>query len=128
MFRAGRQVSQIRRALSAAGIDVIGGDAAAAVERALATLRRLREVPAEPALQGDEAAALREEFRRRRCQHCGGAHARACPRVRKFRFHADSKLASVEFWPRGDWSDDGILWPESLPPDPAEDSQDDPPG
>lgn len=121
--RAARDLARIRADLSGAGIDVIGGDAARAVRGALDTLEHLRQAPAEPAepvLQGEEAAQLHEEFRSRRCQHCGGAHARACPRVRRLRFHPDSRLAAVEFWPHGAWSDEGIMWPESLPPHPDE--------
>lgn len=121
--RAARQLDQIRAALDGAGIDVIGGDVGRAVRGALNTLASLRDVPAEPAdpvPQGDEAAAVHEAFRQRRCQHCGGAHARACPRVRRLRFHPDSRLAAVEFWPAGSWSDEGIMWPEDLPPHPDE--------
>jgi hypothetical protein len=121
--RAARDLERVRAALGEAGIDVIGGDVARAVRAALDTLEHLRQAPAEPpepVLQGEEAAQVHEEFRRRRCQHCGGAHARACPRVRRLRFHPDSRLAAVEFWPDGTWADEGIMWPESLPPHPDE--------
>lgn len=75
---------------------------------------------AELDLTREEAAELWQQFRGRLCQHCLGAHARACPRVRELSFHPDAKLARVRFWRDGDWSDDGVLWPENLPPEPGE--------
>ncbi len=29
-------------------------------------------------------------------------------------FHPNGSLASVDFWPDGKWSDDGVIWPEDL--------------
>lgn len=29
-------------------------------------------------------------------------------------FHPDGKLAEVEFWPDGQWSDAYIIWPEQV--------------
>lgn len=63
------------------------------------------------ALTAELAARLREIPS---CQHCGGRHARACPRVRKMSFHPNGALAAVEFWPAGKWSDDDIIWPEDI--------------
>jgi hypothetical protein len=74
---------------------------------------------AEPPLSPEEAAELWRQFRGRLCQHCLGAHARACPRVRELSFHPDAKLSRVRFWRDGEWSDDGVLWPEDLPPEPG---------
>jgi hypothetical protein len=48
------------------------------------------------------------------CQHCGGRHARACPRVRKMQWHPNASLAAVEFWPDGDWDETKVIWPEQL--------------
>ena len=48
------------------------------------------------------------------CTHCGGRHARACPRVKRMSFHRDGGLAEVEFWPSGKWDDTHIVWPEAL--------------
>jgi hypothetical protein len=49
------------------------------------------------------------------CEHCGGLHQRACPRVRRLvvaRTGAgDGKWTEVEFWPPG-WDDTGVIWPE----------------
>lgn len=71
----------------------------------------------EPELSLDEVADLWRTFRERRCSHCGGAHARACPKVRKFEFHQNGNLQSVEFWAPGQWSDEDVQWPETLPPE-----------
>lgn len=49
------------------------------------------------------------------CSHCGGWHARACPRVRRMVFGTDGqRLVEVEFWPHGQWPTDGIIWPEQV--------------
>jgi hypothetical protein len=75
---------------------------------------------AEPELTPDEVAELWRQYRKRKCDHCLGAHARACPRVRRLEFHENGRLRSVSFWPRGEWSDEGILWPEDIPGEPPE--------
>jgi hypothetical protein len=46
------------------------------------------------------------------CMHCGGVHLRACPRVRKITWHSDGTCLGAEYWPAGQWSDEGIVWPE----------------
>jgi hypothetical protein len=99
-------------------------DAAARVaslraERDELLMAMLQPAPEEPPLTPGEAADLHRLFRANICSHCGGSHARACPRVRRLRFHPDAKLAAVEFWPDGQWKDDGIMWPEDLPPEPG---------
>lgn len=48
------------------------------------------------------------------CRHCGGSHARACPRVHRLAFHPNGNLAEVEFWPTSEWSDEHVIWPEQL--------------
>ena len=53
-------------------------------------------------------------FDRLRCAHCGGAHLRACPRVKRMRWAENGRLIEVEFWPAGEWSTDGIIWPEAI--------------
>lgn len=73
----------------------------------------------EPAVNGalpaDVIARLKTEFDQGKgCQHCGGRHARACPRVKRFRFHPTGALAEVVFWPEGKWSDEHVIWPEDL--------------
>lgn len=46
------------------------------------------------------------------CIHCGGVHLRACARVKKISWHPDGTLIGAEYWPAGQWSADGIIWPE----------------
>lgn len=56
-------------------------------------------------------------FESMKCAHCGGAHRRACPRVRRMDFEYKGEITqikSVEFWPEGQWSDDNIIWPEDV--------------
>lgn len=48
------------------------------------------------------------------CNHCGGRHARACPRVKRMEFHPNGALASVEFWADGKWPSGEIIWQEDL--------------
>lgn len=67
---------------------------------------------------GDEARDMWAAFRASRCEHCGGAHPRACPRVRQLSFHENGRIARVSFWPAGSWPDDYVQWPEDLPDDP----------
>jgi hypothetical protein len=71
-------------------------------------------------LTPEEAAEMWRQHKKRACSHCGGSHVRACPRVRRLEFHENGRLRSVSFWPRGEWSDEGILWPEDIPGDPPE--------
>lgn len=68
----------------------------------------------------DEIRRMWTDFRANACRHCGGSHARACPRVRRLEFHTSGTLASAEFWRDGQWPMDSILWPEDLPPSPDE--------
>lgn len=50
-----------------------------------------------------------------RCVHCGGTHARSCPRVRRIRFRADGQTPlEVEYWSDQEWPHHNIIWPESL--------------
>lgn len=62
-------------------------------------------------LTAELAAALRKIPT---CNHCGGRHSRACPRVRRMEFHPNGALASVEFWAEGKWNDSEIIWQEDL--------------
>lgn len=69
----------------------------------------------EDTLPPEVAVRLKAEFAEGKgCQHCGGRHARACPRVKQLKFHPTGALAQVDFWPEGKWSDEHILWPEDL--------------
>ena len=44
------------------------------------------------------------------CEHCGGIHHRACPRVRRKVFHPNGNLIEVEYWRKYDAS--GVIFPE----------------
>lgn len=46
------------------------------------------------------------------CVHCGGVHLRACRRIKSLAWHPDGSLIAAEYWPDGQWSEDGIVWPE----------------
>ena len=48
------------------------------------------------------------------CMHCGGWHARACPRLKRMSWHPGGSLAEVEFWPDDRWSDAHVIWPEQI--------------
>lgn len=85
----------------------------AAIEAAIAPAADQVDEPFTP----DEVTELWARFRARRCDHCGGAHARSCPKVRRIEFHPNGQLAGVEFWPDGRWADDHVQWPEELPPE-----------
>ena len=60
------------------------------------------------------------------CEHCGGIHKRACPRVKRqvwLRTGAGAgERTEVEYW--GQYPHDGIIWPEDAydPEDNAEDA------
>lgn len=57
----------------------------------------------------EELARLRDQ----RCIHCGGAHAIACPRVKRLRFRADGQTPlEVEFWADRDWPKDRVVFLE----------------
>lgn len=69
-------------------------------------------------LSKEERAEARELFRQddggRICSFCGGIHTRACPRVQSFELHESGKLKCVVFWPRGEWDESFIIWPEDV--------------
>lgn len=48
------------------------------------------------------------------CQHCGGLHSRACPRVRRIAYGGDGTPVEVEFWPEGRWPVGQVLWLEDV--------------
>ena len=55
-----------------------------------------------------------DEFESTRCSHCGGAHLRACPRIKRMVFHTSGTLNEIEFWADGEWDTSNVLWPESI--------------
>jgi ferredoxin len=104
------------------GLRTIDGDRIHVDEfnrRLRALIARADGAEPEPEPTPEEARAWWRQFRDMRCPHCGGAHARGCPRVRRIRFNNDGTVPlEVEYWPDGRWNTDGITWPEDLPPDP----------
>ena len=48
------------------------------------------------------------------CEHCGGLHKRACPRVKRLVVArtgpGDGRWTEVEYWPA--YPDTGVIWPE----------------
>ena len=44
------------------------------------------------------------------CEHCGGIHQRACPRIKRKAFHPNGNLIEVEYWP--EYDETGVIWPE----------------
>ena len=56
----------------------------------------------------------RSEFETMQCMHCGGAHLRACPRVKRLVFGPGSNIQEVEFWEDGSWDTTSIIWPEEI--------------
>ncbi len=62
-----------------------------------------------PPLSDEQRAALAAA----RCVHCGGAHAVACPRLRRIRFRADGTTpVEVEFWPDAEWPKERVVFPD----------------
>lgn len=78
---------------------------------ALATLGRLshlREQAMHRALTEDEQAELEQE---RPCMHCGGHHARSCPRVKRIVFAPGSgQIAEVEYFVAADIDWTGVVF------------------
>lgn len=44
------------------------------------------------------------------CEHCGGIHKRACPRVKRIEKLGNGNVTAVAYFARFD--ETGILWPE----------------
>jgi len=68
----------------------------------------------EPEVVVELPSLTREEFESMQCMHCGGAHLRACPRVKRLVFSSSNNIQEVEFWQEGAWSSDSVIWPEEL--------------
>jgi hypothetical protein len=57
------------------------------------------------------------------CEHCGGLHHRACPRVKRIERHPNGNVTAVEYFERYDPT--GIIWPEdAFDPDDTEGASD----
>jgi len=70
--------------------------------------------PAQPSMTPEQRDRARAYFEANEvCAHCRGVHNRACPRVRRMRYHDNSALAEVEFWPDGKWPTENVIFPDS---------------
>jgi hypothetical protein len=77
--------------------------------------RRNAERRLDRSLTEEELSALEESDSR--CVHCGGYHARACPRVKRLEFHQNGQPAAVEFWPPDVVSWVGVVFDDQGDPD-----------
>lgn len=59
----------------------------------------------------EDATLSPEDFEIAKCSHCGGAHLRACPRVKRMVFNGE-QLVEVEFWEV--FNDEHVIWPEDV--------------
>jgi len=95
----------------------LGSDREQAIQnmRILQDLSRRREM--ERRLQRSLTEEEIEQLDGNTCMHCGGYHARACPRVKRLEFHPNGTPAVVEFWPARevDWT--GVLFEDQGDPD-----------
>lgn len=62
----------------------------------------------------------------RACDHCGGRHARACPRVKRMAYYPQDndgvlKIQEVEFFPHGEWPHEDVIFADLLPFEESED-------
>jgi hypothetical protein len=56
------------------------------------------------------------------CEHCGGIHKRACPRVKRIEKLGNGNVTAVEYFRKYDGT--GIVWPEdAYDPDDPEDAR-----
>lgn len=60
---------------------------------------------------------------RRACEHCGGIHARSCPRLKSehtwysHNVNTDATIVTeheIKYWPPGDWESADITFPEEV--------------
>lgn len=122
---------RVEHAELALGLTVAAADELPQLRERLAKQEAERQAAEDTALDPEQARALLEEvelpdlypgvkagtqrvFDQQKCQHCGGIHARACPRVRRLAFGGEGKPTEVEFWPEGRWPADQVLWLEDV--------------
>jgi hypothetical protein len=55
-----------------------------------------------------------ESWRLIACHLCGGVHERACPKPRHIWFGPGESVTEVEYFAKGEWSEDDIIWPEDI--------------
>jgi len=52
------------------------------------------------------------------CMHCGGIHARACPRVKRLFWHPNGRIARADYWPHNKINWEGVIWEDQRTPPP----------
>jgi hypothetical protein len=55
-----------------------------------------------------------ESWRLIACHLCGGVHERMCPKPRHIWFGPGESVTEVEYFAKGEWSEDDIIWPEDI--------------
>jgi hypothetical protein len=62
----------------------------------------------------DRADALDLFMKGNACEHCGGVHRRACPRVRELEWNDKGQIRRVVYWADAEWQGarEFITWPE----------------
>jgi hypothetical protein len=69
------------------------------------------------ARRGDTAPKIvltQAEFDAQKCEHCGGAHLRACGRVKRMIFSPAHQLNEIEFFHDDEWDKSSVFWPEDI--------------
>lgn len=113
-------------------------DAVGVTPRVMSALERV-EVPAEDHVvayaqalkvmeqpEPNEVKELETLFADHACKACGGLHTEtigtpgACPRIRRVVYDNHGNVTEMDFWPEGEWSRDGILFPRHLGPAPTQ--------
>lgn len=75
----------------------------------------------EEPLTAEEIEKFRKSYLENKCSHCGGVHARACPRVKRIVFNDKGTILEVEFWEN--WPTNDVVFPEELYEDEPEDPE-----
>lgn len=44
------------------------------------------------------------------CEHCGGLHKRACPRIKRIERHPNGNITAVSYFSK--WDESGVVFPE----------------
>jgi hypothetical protein len=105
----------------------IPGPAWEQIEACIDGIAGAPSAPPEPMSDEDRAEARRifqgEHPTRQQCEHCGGIHARSCPRIKSehivYSYNVtdnSERVAETEikYWPPGTWETDDITFPEDV--------------
>jgi hypothetical protein len=73
--------------------------------------------PGRPQLTAQQKADARKLLKEiGRCEHCGGIHGRACPRLKRIRWDG-GKAVEATYWRDGTWPTSDVLFPEDIADD-----------